>query len=188
MLGKERVTVRKFASQNKCLAGVSLVAIVVAILAGASTMLGLGQASATSGVTGAEAPPPLVDYQAASGPVLSDEKIAGVAQAEATAAGENAPSMSAVDTTFKSALETSQGAHAGTSVGMEAFGKSEVVVVVLHGHFVLNDVPIPKRATAPTGSVLTLVIDAHTGWVDSRELTDAQASGVAALGTARMLQ
>jgi hypothetical protein len=139
--------------------------------------------------SGAQAPPPLTGYQPSSGPLLSDEKIAEVARSEAVAAGEESPSMSAVDSTFKSAEEAGEDVSVSDATpGMAALAKSEVVVVTLHGQFTLESAPVPKGRSAPSGSVLTLVIDAHTGWIDSRELTDSDDPGISALGNVRALR
>ncbi len=52
-----------------------------------------------------------------------------------------------------------------------------VVLVVMHGHFTLNDARVPPGYPAPTGAVLDLVIDAHTGGVIGRALPITQQQG-----------
>ena len=96
--------------------------------------------------------------------------------------------MTAVDTTLENAVEANPVNKVDdSSPGMEVLMKSEVVLVTLYGHFTLDDAPVPKGDSQPTGSVFTLTIDARTGWVDARELSDAPAPGIADLGTARTL-
>jgi hypothetical protein len=66
--------------------------------------------------------------------------------------------------------------------------KSKVVLVTMYGHFKLTRARLPLGdQNIPTGTVLTLVIDAYTGRVDYRELSEQAASGIAALGAAREL-
>lgn len=168
----------------------------LALLAGAGAVLGFAQAPASPspapvpGLPEAEpqAPTPLAGYQQSSAPALGDEHIAQIARREALEAGEADPGMGAIDTTLDHAVATREdGRMMASSPAMAALAKSPVVVVVLHGHFTLNDASVPRGHGAPTGDVLTLAIDAHTGWVDMRELTNAPAPGIAALGATRTL-
>lgn len=174
--------------RKKWLLGMSLA--IIAMLVGANTVLGSDPIiSSPFSEVEPQAPPPLTGYQSDSGPVLADEQIAQIARTQAARAGEEAPTMTAVDTTLENAVDANPDNQVdASSPGMEALMKSEVVLVTLHGHFLLEDAPVPKGRSQPTGSVLTLAIDAHTGWVDSRELSDAPASGIADLGAARALQ
>jgi hypothetical protein len=191
MLGIKESIMRRthMVRRKKWLLGMSL-AIIIAALVSASTVLGSApQIGSPSSEVEPQAPPPLTGYQTSSGPVLTDEQIAQIARTQAARAGEEAPTMTAVDTTLANAVEANPDDHVNTSSpGMEALMKSEVVLVTLHGHFMLENAPVPKGSSQPGGSVLTLAIDAHTGWVDSRELSDAPASGIANLGVARVLQ
>lgn len=176
-------------SRKKWLLGVSL-AIIAAALVGAGTVLGSAPAiTPSSSEAEPQAPPPLTGYQASGGPLLTDEQVASIAYTQAVRAGEIGPTMTAVDTTLRSAVEANpENQITASSPGMEALMNSEVVLVTLHGYFTLEDAPVPEGRSQPTGSVLTLAIDAHTGWVDSRELSNAVAPGIASLGTARALQ
>jgi hypothetical protein len=45
-------------------------------------------------------------------------------------------------------------------------------LVVLHGHFTLGSAPVPRGASTPTGSVLSLVIDEATGAIVFTALTN----------------
>lgn len=57
----------------------------------------------------------------------------------------------------------------------------------MHGRFTLSDAAVPTGEAAPTGSVLTLTIGSHSGWVDQRELTATEAPGLSALGPPQSL-
>jgi hypothetical protein len=192
LLGNRRVSIIEkthIVRRNKWLLGMSL-AITIGVLATASAVLGsTSQINSLSPEVEPQAPPPLTGYRPSSGPVLTDEQIAQIARTQAARAGEEAPTMTAVDTMLKNAVEVNPGNQVNaSSLGMEVLMESEVVLVTLHGHFTLEDAPVPKGHSQPTGSVLTLTIDAHTGWVDSRELSDTPAPGIADLGVARTLQ
>jgi hypothetical protein len=177
-----------FMSKRRWLWVVSI-AITAIALAGAATVLGSAPTSGAAASSEAEALPPLTGYQAATGPLLTDERIAQIARTEAARASDEAPTMMAINTTMQSALEAEpRNKVVASSAGMEAFMKSAVVLVTLHGHFALDNAPVPDGQPQPSGSVLTLTIDAHSGWVDARELSDALAPGIAALGIARVIQ
>jgi hypothetical protein len=169
-----------------------VIGLVVTLLAltGAGAVFAAGQPSSGSTLEPeSQAPPPLTGYQSSSGPVLADEQIAQIAGKVASEAGDEDPSMTAVDTTLKSAIETDEGAKAlGSTPAMAALEQSEIVLVILRGHFRLTSASVPRGHATPTGEVLTLAIDAHTGWIDTRELSEAAAPGIASLGTPRTLQ
>jgi hypothetical protein len=44
-------------------------------------------------------------------------------------------------------------------------GTQTSYLIAERGHFVLNDAPIPPGAHAPSGSVLTLIVNAATGQI-----------------------
>jgi len=138
-----------------------------------------------------QATPPATGY-VQSGPRLTQTQIEEVAQQEAARAGDATPgdatdkaTMTTVNTSLQAAAEAAPHTTAihASSPGMEALLKSEVVVVVMHGQFRFSSAPVPKGAPAPTGTVMTLTIDSHSGWVDQRELTTSEAPGLKALGT-----
>lgn len=137
-----------------------------------------------------EGPPPATQYSApfATTPMLSDSAIAAVARNEAEKAGEEQPTITAVDATLQQAIETNPAGKAPANPATEAMMKSKVVLVTMYGHFVLTRARLPMGDhKVPTGSVLTLAIDAYTGQVDYREISEQPASGIAALGTPREL-
>jgi hypothetical protein len=108
----------------------------------------------------------------------------------ASLADVSAPSeVRAVDTSLRGAMEVDP--HnvlpPAPDPGMAALEASEVVVVTMHGDFVLDNARVPHGQPAPTGKVLTLILDAHTGQVEGRAVSDDIAPGVASLGPARAL-
>jgi hypothetical protein len=158
-----------------------------------------GQASETGGSVGgvphppegqSEGPPPATQYSAppASASMLSDSAIAAVARSEAEKAGDEQPTISAVNTTLQRAIETDPAGKAPVNPATEAMMKSKVVLVTMYGHFQLTRAHLPMGdQKVPTGTVFTLAIDAYTGWVDYREISEQPASGIVALGAAREL-
>ena len=137
-----------------------------------------------------EAPPPASEYSApaTTTPVLADSSIAATARKESELAGEESPTMSAVDTTLQKAVETNPSNEVPDNPVTEALMKSEVVLVVMRGHFELTRAHLPQGdSKIPTGTVFTLAVDAQTGRVDFREISAQPASGIAALGVARTL-
>jgi len=170
----------------------AVLAASVGLAVAASVVFGGTPTGAPSGPE-SQAPSPGTGF-ASTGTRLSDAQIAAVAEAEAGRAGDAAAGsasaqtgMTAVDATLAAAVTASGARAAAPTPAMEALMHSEVVVVVLHGRFTLADAPVKRGDPLPTGSVLTLTIDSHTGWIDARELTNTEPSALAALGHARAL-
>ena len=181
------------------------------VLVGTAVLLGVvgvvyaatsqGQASETGGgenraelpqppAGGSEAPPPASQYIAppATAPMLSDSAVAAVARNEAEEAGDEQPTISAIDTTLQQAIETNPASKVPVNPVTDAMMKSKVVLVTMYGHFQLKRARLPMGDDKiPTGNVLTLAVDAYTGHIDYREISEQPASGIAALGTAREL-
>jgi hypothetical protein len=137
-----------------------------------------------------EGPPPATQYSAPSATalMLSDSAIAAVARNEAEKADDEQPTITAVNTTLQQAIETNPAGKAPANPATEAMMKSKVVLVTMYGHFQLNRARLPMGdQKIPTGTVFTLAIDAYTGQVDYRELSEQAAPGIVALGTAREL-
>ncbi len=137
-----------------------------------------------------EAPPPAMQYNTppATASMLSDSAIAVIARNEAERADDEQPTISAVDTTLQQAVETNPGSKVPVNPVTELMMKSRVVLVTMYGHFQLKRARLPMGDDKiPTGNVLTLAIDAYTGHVDYREISEQPASGIAALGPAREL-
>jgi len=171
------------------------------VLAAAVTVVLVGLAIAASSVLGSTSEPapslPVGDGQGAQapgadyrqiGPALSDEQLARVAANVSAKAGVPKPGgATVVSTTLAQAVAAGKGTMGASTPGEEALMHSSVSVVVLHGSFTLADAPVKRGYRTPSGTVLTLTIDSHSGWVDARELTDEQAPGLAKLGNARAL-
>lgn len=189
------------ANRKKWPFGVGVIVILAALATGASTVFGGVTAQSTQPAGQPQLPAgephavgPGSDYVQA-GPRLTETQIAEVAQKEAARAGDATPggtsgeaAMTAVDSSLSQAVEASpHDTMQASSPGMEALLKSEVAVVVMHGHFTLNSAPVPPGSAVPTGTVLTLTIDSHSGWIDQRELTMSEAPGLRALGPPQSL-
>lgn len=135
---------------------------------------------------------PLASYQQPTGPLLSDADVHSLALREAVRAGDSNPSaVLAVDTTLTNAERAvePQAVIPETATGGAAnFEHSAVSLVVLHGNFTLFAARVPRGRPAPTGTVLSLAVDAHTGAVDMRSIQTSDPSGLSALGTVRSLR
>jgi hypothetical protein len=165
--------------------------VLLALLAGgaAETFAASGTSGATPTVEGplAEAP----EYRAPQGPLLADAQIDAIVHREAVTAQEPSPSdIRAVDTSLKSAVEIDPHNIVPTASdpGMAALEASTVVVVSMYGDFTLNNARVPAGRSAPTGSVLTLILDAHTGQLEGRVISDEEVPGFAELGENRVLE
>lgn len=107
---------------------------------------------------------------------LSDAELAKVALNEAQAAGDEAPSE--LQTVKTDVLEgtmtispTSKAPAESPEVRQWLDQKAELEV--LHGHFTLMNADLPSGASAPTGSVLSLVVSTETGAIEFRALTNS---------------
>ncbi|HTB50145.1 MAG TPA: hypothetical protein VK701_04140 [Solirubrobacteraceae bacterium] len=134
-----------------------------------------------------QAPEP--EYTAPTGPLLSDGRIREIADEFASQSGDSSPaSIHAVNTSQRGAIEANPNNQIrATDPADVARYDGEVVLVTVEGSFTLAGAPVPPGASAPTGKVLTLAINAHTGWIDYYGISEAPASGVSALGTSRSL-
>lgn len=163
--------------------------LVVAAAGATDALASSGVPTSPSSAESVAAAPPT--YQAPTEPLRSDSEIAGVARQAAAVASEPSPSdMRAVNTTLRSALTVNprETLPPAPNASTEAFEKSEVVVVTMRGQFTLHTASVPAGQSAPTGSVLTLILDAHTGKIEGTELANTEAQGISALGTSRPLE
>jgi hypothetical protein len=161
----------------------------VVVVVGATGTLASGDSATPSAVEGIRAAPPV--YTTPTGPLLPDAQLDTIAHREASLAQENSPSdIHAVDTSLRSAVEVDS--HnvlpEAPDAGDAALDASTVVLVTMHGDFTLRDAKVPDGRQAPSGNILTLILDAHTGQLEGRAISDEQASGVARLGTGRPLE
>lgn len=131
------------------------------------------------------------EYTPPEGPVLSSSAIDAIAHREAALANDNSPtSVRAVDTTLKSAeeLQPNNVMPPSSNSSMAEMEGSAVVVVVMHGAFVLSNARVPDGHLAPNGRVLTLVLDAHTGQLETRAVTSEEPPDFNALGETQELR
>lgn len=147
--------------------------------------------SGSAVVPAEEQKPGALEYTAPQGPLLTDAQVREVADREAADAEDASPSdVRAVDVSLKSALaiDPHNVVPSPPDPGVAALEASTVVVVSMHGSFTLNNGRVPPGKPAPTGSVLTLILDAHTGQMEGRALTDEEEPGLAGLGADRSLE
>jgi hypothetical protein len=165
----------------------------------AGMAFGVTQAAGSSGsasdgtgeaVGAAPASSPFASYAQPTGPELSDSSMRSVALREAARAGDSKPSrMTGANATYDDAakaLDPGATRSPPSSEREASYRQSAVVVVVLHGHFTLK-ASTPAGRRAPSGQVLSIVIDAHTGLVEFRAIEESEPE-LAQLGPARPLQ
>jgi hypothetical protein len=158
------MTIKRRLMAAAALAGLALIGVTQALTASAGTS------------TASPAPDPFASYVVPTGPELPLERIEGIATAQASRAGESTPAEISVG---KGSLEDamrsvdpSTSVSGASSPGYRAMLATPVDLVVMHGHFTLNDAHVPRGVQAPGGPVLDLIIDAHTGFVIGRALPD----------------
>jgi hypothetical protein len=98
--------------------------------------------------------------------------------------------MVAVETPLEKAISATEPSTVLPTTRTESQSKllkSTTVLVVLHGQFSAPNAPRPHGEPAPSGSVLELIIDAHTGWVDGYRLGESQHADLSSLGQAAAL-
>jgi hypothetical protein len=94
-------------------------------------------------------------------PQLTQRRILRIAETAAERAGDPKPTL----------IEHSEGARQNANLvdsGDMVLGRQWSYLIAERGHFVFNDAPRPAGARAPSGSVLTLIVDASRG-----QITDA---------------
>lgn len=147
--------------------------VVVMVLAGVALFVGVQVLSASAGPSQATAADPFAGYVTPSGPDIPLEKVVALADARSAEAGQPDPPMSEGKGTLEAAMRTidrSTNLTEQTSRGYRAMLATPVDLVVMQGHFTLGDALVPAGRPTPTGSVLDLVIDSHTGAVIGRAL------------------
>jgi hypothetical protein len=147
---------------------IMLVCLVALACAGATRAL----SDQGSGAAGSEPAP--VEYQPPAGPELTTEQVAKIAHAQAQENGDPSPTaVTQVSGTLGRALEV-MAPEVGVPSGPGGMAEmdSHAMLLVMHGDFTLNAARVPRGHAAPAGSVLSVVIDAHTGLVEGRALSD----------------
>jgi hypothetical protein len=172
-------------------ARLGLLTISAILMAGGATATFAASSSPGTGSTSLEGHAEAPAYHAPEGALLPDAQLDEIAHREAALAQDGAPSeIRAVDASMKSAMEIDP--HnvmpPPSDPGMTSLEASTVVVVSMHGSFKLANARVPSGRPAPTGSVLTLILDAHTGQLEGRAVTDEDPPGLTALGTRRGLE
>jgi hypothetical protein len=78
---------------------------------------------------------------------------------------------------------------ASTSPEMKRWWNSQADLLVLHGHFTLGSMPRASWANgAPSGTVLDVIIDAHTGTVEATRVAEEAPASLSSLGSVTRLQ
>jgi hypothetical protein len=97
-------------------------------------------------------------YRPGPGPVLSERRILGMAERAAGGAGDRKPTLiqHAAGTRFDAVRISS---------GDLVFEWNWSYLIAIRGHFTAFDASYPPGSKPPTGTVLTLVVDARTGRV-----------------------
>jgi hypothetical protein len=140
----------------------------------------------------ANAPDPFASYTRPAGPELSDSAVDTIAQEQARIAGDpNPTSITATSSTYgaaTAALDPEGTSPASASAGEESYRRSAVRVLVMDGDFRLDNSRVPRGYAEPSGPVLFLVIDAHTGKIDMRGIEESNPTAVAQLGNTRTIR
>jgi hypothetical protein len=147
---------------------VALLALGAIAVAGTTQVFGAGITGDTS------RPDPFANYTAPTGPELTQEAAVKIASEEAARDGESNPGVSIGTGTLEAAMRTINHSfnlpEPTGSEGFQAMMQSSVYLVTMQGRFLLADARIRRGASLPTGEVLDLVIDAHTGAIEGRAL------------------
>jgi hypothetical protein len=108
-----------------------------------------------------------------SGPELSLSQVQQIALKYAKFANEpNPDDMKVAQGLFVNEWNLVQKTVGNTSSGVsnELGAANSAFFVVMHGSFTLSDVPVPPGRKSPTGTVMGLILDAHTGFPEGRYL------------------
>lgn len=116
---------------------------------------------------------PSANYHAPTGPLLTADAAMAIAVAAAKTDGEAAPAVTSVALATIGQEEVGAPAAAiPASPGYTAYLADQIYVVIMRGHFTLNNAQLPNGAAAPTGTVLQVDVEAHTGQIISTRLTN----------------
>ena len=99
-------------------------------------------------------------------PSLSEGRIVQLAEQAATRAGDPNPTL----------IQHSEGTRHDANLvdsGDIVAGRTWSYLIAERGRFVLRDAPRPPGARAPTGNVLTLVVNASTGEITDIGVSDS---------------
>jgi hypothetical protein len=123
---------------------------------------------------------PFASVAIPGGPEISVQRVEEIAQTEAVRAGDVAPSMSLGKGTLMEAMrsidpstsfpEAETAANPEASAQIRTMLSEPVTLIVMHGEFTLDNAHVRKGDPPPTGTLLDLVVDSHTGTVVGRAL------------------
>jgi len=145
-----------------------MIGVLAGLIAAAVQVVGTTAASSTAAAAqelpGTASPP--------AGPELTLAQVQAAALKFAAIAHEpNPTAVSVARGSFADAqalVDGNAGADTSPAAGTAGAAASEpVFLVVMHGDFTLN-APRPKGAAEPAGSVMGLILDAHTGFPEGR--------------------
>jgi hypothetical protein len=147
---------------------------VLALLALALTLLGGGVARAALSApssNGSSEPGGAVNYTPPTGPELTIEQVKKIAVTQAQENGEPSPAdITVANGTLEQALHVMDHELEPNGPGGTAEMDSSAKLVVMHGNFTLTAARVPREHVPPKGSVMDVVIDAHTGFVEGRSI------------------
>lgn len=134
--------------------------------------------SLTSGTVPAVIPgaaPVAPSYSTPSGPAKSTAELMTVAVGVAVEAGDAKATLAGGVKTSLGMMTASLAPYVGASGAspLSTYDSSEVAWVELHGSFKLAHAAVPQGQSEPTGTVLDVGVDAHTGRVDLIALTNS---------------
>ncbi len=163
-----------------------LVALVLlgAVVIG-TQMLGGGSASGSNS-TGPESTDPFQSVTVPTGPKLAVSEIEVDAMSAASRAEEQQPTDTSVEEgTLEEAMKRIDPStnFPNASPGLQRMLGESVYLVSMSGHFTLYDAHVRKGDPPPTGNVLDLVFDAHSGATVGRALPAENAPVGPALAT-----
>jgi hypothetical protein len=147
--------------------------VVCITAAGCTAAIGAGGVAfaSSTGADGSTKPP-------SEASALSNTELTNIALDEARTAGDENPiELQTVDTDVLGGAMTIDPAAKVTPESATAMQQQwlyqKAVLEVLHGHFTLTNADLPSGASAPTGSVLSLVVATETGAIAFRALTNS---------------
>ena len=137
--------------------------------------------------------PPAANYTQPAGPVLTEAQLLDGSLASSTQMASDSSPTSVVTTrgTFRqvaAAIDPTLQEPSAPTGGFANWMNSDVDLIVMHGQFTLQSAPVPMGHAKPQGTVLDIVVDAHTGAVDGIRLDDSSPAGLSALPAAMVLK
>jgi hypothetical protein len=113
----------------------------------------------------------------ATGPVLTHRQVLQIGLLEAGRAGDAHPKrIKLASGSLRDALRVTD-----PRSELESGGSEVVDLLVMHGYFHINGSPPRGRSIAP-GKVMELIVDAHTGFVEGRSLSNKEPVALSHLG------